>query len=64
MNLRPVINYDSPPPEALVQALMHFEARCQMQGRLVVDEADARDFLAAEYPAVAALFEATYLRPA
>ncbi len=62
--LRPVIDYENPPPEALMQALMHYEARCQMQGRLVAEEVDVREFLAAEYPAVAPLFKAAHLRPA
>lgn len=62
--LRPVINYENPPPAALLQALMHFEARCQMQGRLAVAEADVQSFLEEEYPSVADLFEPTHLRPA
>lgn len=62
--LRPVINYDNPPPAELMQALMHYEARCQMQGRLAVEEEDVRAFLQAEYPAVAELFAPTHLRPA
>ncbi len=64
MKLRPVLNYENPPTGPLVNALMHFEARCQMRGILVVDESDVRRFLTDEYPDVAELFEANHLRPA
>jgi len=62
--LIPVINYDNPPPEALMSALAHFEARCQMSGRVTVSEDEVRAFLREEYPGVAELFRATHLRPA
>lgn len=62
--LRPVVNYENPPPEPLLQALLHFEARSQMQGRVAVSEDDVRSFLEEEYPDVVRLFDPTHLRPA
>jgi hypothetical protein len=63
MNLRPVLNHEDPPRGEIANALMHFEARCQIQGRLIVTEGEVRDFLRAEYPETESAFRPTHLRP-
>ncbi len=63
MKLRPIVDYENPPAGPLLDALLHYEARCQMQGLSVVEEADVRHFLEAEYPAIASDFRASHLRP-